>query len=34
MYVNPVLFGVFCTIGAELMALFIYALYEINRRSK
>ena len=34
MYVNPFLFGVICTIGVEIVGLFIYALCETSRRGK
>ena len=34
MYINPVIFGVLCTIGVEIVALFVYALYVTSRRGK
>ena len=34
MYINPVIFGVLCTIGVEIVGLFIYALVLANKRGK
>ena len=34
MYINPVIFGVLCTLGLEIAAMFAYALYKANRGDK
>lgn len=34
MYVNPFWFGVFCTLGLEIAAMFAYAPYKTNRSDK
>ena len=34
MYVNPFWFGVLCTIGAEIVGLFVYALLLTYKRGK
>ena len=34
MYVDPFWFGVFCTIGVEIVGLFIYAMALTYRRGK
>ena len=34
MYVNPFVFGALCTIGVEIVGLFIYALTLTNKRGK
>ncbi len=34
MYINPVIFGVLCTIGVEIVGLFVYALVLTYRGGK
>ena len=34
MYINPVAFGVLCTIGLEIVGLFAYALITTYKRGK
>lgn len=34
MYVDPFIFGVLCTLGAEILGLFIYALFLRGRNEK
>ena len=34
MYVNPFIFGVLCTIGVEIVGLFVYALALTYKRGK
>ena len=34
MYIHPFILGVLCTVVVEIVGLFAYALYEVNRRNK